>query len=1321
MPVDVGTIQAVMSLRDEMSGKLDAILGKMGQVGAAFTDGGKAIALAVTAGTAAVTGLAAAIVELGERGSEINEISASFDRFAGGAEVADAILAKLREGVAGTISDFDLMRDANKLVTSGFDLTTQSAQTLSEGARVLAHQFGTSTTEAIDQLTVAMETGRARGEMLKSLHVDMARVEETYAAKIGLVPSELNKQQKAEADSGAIMAALTARIAEAGAQSVTFAERIQQAKVAIENWVDTLSSMVARSADVQNALDVIGTALADAFGDGTTETDVAMKAINGFANAVADAVPYVVGFGKAVSDAIGWLKSNWTTIKDVAEAIGAMLVVWTALTAAVAAGPALLAAYNAAWTYLTATFGAATVAEGAAASGLTAMLGPIGLVTGAVGLMVLAFQKAQENTGWVRSLSDNVEYLRLRIGGMSAAQAEEQIATEHAMQAMNELGAATKNAGYIQGVTADQMANLKDTTEKATRATDDYGVSQQKLAADLRKEAEAAYAQATASISASEVGFQKALDLAEAEYQEKKRIAETEFADDATRKADALKALADYNTKRADITQQMADYLTQIQEKAAKDIAAAENAGRQQTLAGAIALLDAEEAAEQTSAQKKIGTLAEMYTAMAAIDKDYEARRASMQAAERLKANDALAALDSANQQAEIAMYESGIQQQLDLEEVKRQAEERTLNLRLAAIATEVAAGKAGAQQEYDEVSAQLAAIDAKYRLSAQQIVLNNDPIYRAWQGLNQNMLQTWADTWDRALSTGKGFVDAILSPFKQIEEAWLKVLAAMVAEWEANFIQKISGMNLSGAIGGQGGGGFNLAGMFGGLFGGGKGGGVPALGNIGGASLSADMSGAVSSGGMFGGMSGILGMGLSGAVSMGIGLAMPLITSAVGKFGGWLGGLFGHESAADRKGDQQLKDLTDQLDRTYGSLEAIRGTAGATGDALYAALQEKGAKGAKDANDALVNFNKVVQDQQAAVQKYGLTWKDADPSHLLQMSTKAGGDLMTALGNLKNAGYDYDASIQAMSGDFSAFAAQAVQAGTDVPDAMQPILQQLSDLGLLVDQNGNKFRLLGNTVVSSMDPGKKKLDETAASVQKLVDQFSGKDVFDQANIMVQAFQAVGGAANLTKDETRQVHDAVEAAIEKYQAMGQEVPAIMLQIAQATDTAAQAMGHYMDAQTQALRSANIDPNDPGSMADFLSGKLKDAWGNTIGKQQIEDFLKGNPGDWKRAASALSNVTDPNLFNYATGGVVYAAAGWPWSMFAKGTDTVPAMLTPGEGVLSTRGMRALDRLNAGGSIGSDEDVVSLLSEMVRLLRDFPRAVGKSAQMAAVYSS
>jgi hypothetical protein len=96
------------------------------------------------------------------------------------------------------------------------------------------------------------------------------------------------------------------------------------------------------------------------------------------------------------------------------------------------------------------------------------------------------------------------------------------------------------------------------------------------------------------------------------------------------------------------------------------------------------------------------------------------------------------------------------------------------------------------------------------------------------------------------------------------------------------------------------------------------------------------------------------------------------------------------------------------------------------------------------------------------------------------------------------------------------------------------------------------------------------------------------------------------------------------------------------------------------------------------LIDTLNGPLQRAFDNipsevrtrlVIDRDELPD-----PGDRQRTESMQH------------GGVVYAAQGF----VARGTDTVPAMLTPGEGVLSRRGMAMLGALNGGATGGVNED-------------------------------
>ena len=95
---------------------------------------------------------------------------------------------------------------------------------------------------------------------------------------------------------------------------------------------------------------------------------------------------------------------------------------------------------------------------------------------------------------------------------------------------------------------------------------------------------------------------------------------------------------------------------------------------------------------------------------------------------------------------------------------------------------------------------------------------------------------------------------------------------------------------------------------------------------------------------------------------------------------------------------------------------------------------------------------------------------------------------------------------------------------------------------------------------------------------------------------------------------------------------------------------------------------------------------------------------------------VRDTSSTTIGHYALGGIVPQYFGVGGSPFVpRGTDTVPAMLTPGEGVLSRRGMDALGRLNAGQASGGDAasvaelkalrgDMQSMLASLPRMMRD-----------------
>ncbi|MFH1604767.1 MAG: hypothetical protein ABIH03_12760 [Pseudomonadota bacterium] len=71
-------------------------------------------------------------------------------------------------------------------------------------------------------------------------------------------------------------------------------------------------------------------------------------------------------------------------------------------------------------------------------------------------------------------------------------------------------------------------------------------------------------------------------------------------------------------------------------------------------------------------------------------------------------------------------------------------------------------------------------------------------------------------------------------------------------------------------------------------------------------------------------------------------------------------------------------------------------------------------------------------------------------------------------------------------------------------------------------------------------------------SLNRMVDSFSGRKIIQDATMMVEAVERVGGASKLTESEMRRVNATVGEAVAKYAALGQSAPANLVALADAT-------------------------------------------------------------------------------------------------------------------------------------------------------------------------
>ena len=79
-------------------------------------------------------------------------------------------------------------------------------------------------------------------------------------------------------------------------------------------------------------------------------------------------------------------------------------------------------------------------------------------------------------------------------------------------------------------------------------------------------------------------------------------------------------------------------------------------------------------------------------------------------------------------------------------------------------------------------------------------------------------------------------------------------------------------------------------------------------------------------------------------------------------------------------------------------------------------------------------------------------------------------------------------------------------------------------------------------------------------------------------------------------------------------------------------------------------------------------QLSGGGGNLTGSQSFQNATRQNRGMWGALFSNIGNLfgDEENMVAYSRGGTVYASRGM---FIPKGTDTVPAMLTPGEFVVN----------------------------------------------------
>ncbi len=205
----------------------------------------KATAFGVAAGTflgnmawSAVNKLGAEIGEFAQRGLQLQAIEASFVRLASGAKQSSSeMLSSMKTASRGMVSEFDLMKAANKAMLLGLPVTSAEMGTLTKAAVTIGKAMGQDATKSVDDLITAL--GRSSPMILDNLGitVKVGEANEIYAKKLGKTAEQLSDAEKKTAFYEEAMRKANDKTKELGDSTKTLGERLETAWVSVGNVV----------------------------------------------------------------------------------------------------------------------------------------------------------------------------------------------------------------------------------------------------------------------------------------------------------------------------------------------------------------------------------------------------------------------------------------------------------------------------------------------------------------------------------------------------------------------------------------------------------------------------------------------------------------------------------------------------------------------------------------------------------------------------------------------------------------------------------------------------------------------------------------------------------------------------------------------------------------------------------------------------------------------------------------------------------------------------------------------------------------------------
>lgn len=248
--------QGAISTFDNLGNKVSEFSGKADDASSRSEMLGAAIGNIAVASGALLAAMVPVIAKFAEQGDKVNDVTEGFNELtakAGG--VSDVFLGNLRTGTQGMISDFELMRKANDALIAG--LKPEQFETVAAAAKQFADKTGIDATQAIDQLSNALQTGNQRVLKQYQVFLDTTAVTEQYATAHGKLASQITETEKVEAIRAAALVKLAQNTKSAAEQTLGLGDRIDQLKTSLTNAINKIAAGIDQSKFLAQAFEIL--------------------------------------------------------------------------------------------------------------------------------------------------------------------------------------------------------------------------------------------------------------------------------------------------------------------------------------------------------------------------------------------------------------------------------------------------------------------------------------------------------------------------------------------------------------------------------------------------------------------------------------------------------------------------------------------------------------------------------------------------------------------------------------------------------------------------------------------------------------------------------------------------------------------------------------------------------------------------------------------------------------------------------------------------------------------------------------------------------